>query len=107
MCGVVRGVTLTLQKWTNLSYVIKGEYLRGQASVDTEELLVHDGCKGQAVKARHARFINGLRVLDLACGTTHHNQGTLALHHRYSDITSWGILALHHRYPDITSQGYH
>ena len=35
--------------------------------MDTEELLVHDGCQWQAVKRLHTGIIHLLSVLDLTC----------------------------------------
>jgi hypothetical protein len=40
--------------------------LRAQSSVYTQELLVHDGGKGERAERVHAGFVNSLRVLVLA-----------------------------------------
>lgn len=37
-----------------------------ESTVDTQKLLVHDGCQRQAAEGLHAGLINGLRVLVLA-----------------------------------------
>ena len=36
--------------------------------MNTEELLVHNGCQGETVKGVHTRIINSFSVLDLAWG---------------------------------------
>lgn len=46
--------------------VVQGVDLGGEATVDAEELLVHEGGQGQAVERLHARVVHALRVLDLA-----------------------------------------
>lgn len=55
---------------TYLSDVIQRIDLRGQPPMDAQELLVHQGSQGQAVKGVHARVVHALRVFDLTCGHT-------------------------------------
>lgn len=47
--------------------VIEAGDLGGQASVNTQELLVEQSGQGKAVKGIHAGIIHALRVLNLAC----------------------------------------
>lgn len=46
--------------------VVKGMELGGEAAVDAEELLVHNGGEGQVAKRVHAGIVDRLRVLVLA-----------------------------------------
>lgn len=45
--------------------VVQRVDLGRKAPVHTEELLVHQGCQGQAIKRLHAGVVHLLRVLDL------------------------------------------
>lgn len=54
----------------HLSYftdVVEAGDLRGQASMNAQELLVEQSGQGKAVKGLHAGVIHALRVLNLAC----------------------------------------
>ncbi len=47
--------------------VIKGVELGRETAVDTEKLLVHDGGQREGAERLHARIVDALRVLALAC----------------------------------------
>ena len=67
--------------------VLQTEDLGGETTVDTEELLVHDGRQWEAVKRVHTRIIHSLRVLDLTCKTNRtqsvHNTNLQNITHQY------------------------
>ena len=46
--------------------VIEGMQFRGQSTMNTEELFVHDGSEGQCAEGLHACIIDALGVLALA-----------------------------------------
>lgn len=54
---------------TYLSDVVQIVYLRGEASVHAEELLVHERGQRQTVERFHTRVVDSLRVLYLTCNT--------------------------------------
>lgn len=52
---------------THVTDVIERLQLGGETAVDTEELFVHDSSQGQRAERLHARIVESLRVLALAC----------------------------------------
>ena len=55
---------------THDAEVVEGVELGGEAAVDAEELLVHDGGERERAERFHARVVDLLRVLVLACRRT-------------------------------------
>ena len=49
------------------SQVVESVELRGQSTVDAEELLVHDGGEREITEGLHASVVDCFRVLVLAC----------------------------------------
>lgn len=47
--------------------VVEAGDLRGQASMNAQELLVEQSGQGKAVEGLHAGIVHALRVLNLAC----------------------------------------
>lgn len=52
---------------TNLPDVVERVDLWGEAAVNAEELLVHEGGEREAVECLHASVVHPFRVLDFAC----------------------------------------
>ena len=51
---------------TYVTNIVEGMQLGRQATVNAEELFVHDSGKGQSAEGLHARVVDTLRVLALA-----------------------------------------
>jgi hypothetical protein len=52
-------VNQQLDSNTYTSQVVEGMQLRAQSTVDTQELLVHDGSQGKTAERLHTGFVDG------------------------------------------------
>ncbi len=51
---------------TDITDVIQGMQLGREATMDTEELFVHDGCERKRTERLHSSIVDTLRILALA-----------------------------------------